>query len=60
MKKEFVVKSMSCQHCVASIKSHFESLGFVVNIDLDKKLLVLEKDVIDEQFVKEELSDIGF
>ena len=60
MKKEFVVKSMSCRHCVASIKSHFEKLGFVVNIDLDKKLLVLEKDIFDEQFVKEELADLGF
>lgn len=60
MKKEFIVKNMSCQHCVDSITSHFERLGYKVMIDLASKLLVLEKDNVDEEFVNEELADLGF
>lgn len=60
MIKEFIVKNMSCQHCVDSITSHFENLGFKVIVNLETKLLILEKDVVDDEYVNNELADLGF
>lgn len=60
MKKEFIVQNMSCQHCVDTITAHFVELGFKVEIDLVTKKLILEKDMVDDEFVTEELADLGF
>lgn len=59
----FNVPEVSCQHCVASIKSAVEALEGVtsVTVDLAKKTAEIEYSIpADESQIKEAIEDTGF
>jgi len=62
MEKEILIEGMSCSHCSESVKKALSKLSGVkaVNVDLNKKIAVVDVDNVEDSILKEAVNEAGF
>ncbi len=60
--KSIIVNGMNCNHCKNSVEKHISALPNIksANVNLEKKLLVIEGNDIDIQKIAKEIESLGF
>lgn len=62
MKKTISIEGMSCNHCVMAVKNALSGLEGVksVNVDLTRKLAIVEGEGIADELLMEAIDDVGY
>lgn len=62
MKKIISIEGMSCNHCVAHVETALKGLSGVdkVKVDLKKNQAELKADSIDDQLIRDAVSEAGY
>ena len=62
MEKEILIEGMSCSHCSESVKKALSKVSGVkdVNVDLDKKIAVVDVDNVDDSALADAVKEAGF
>jgi len=62
MEKEILIEGMSCSHCSESVKKALSKIEGVkeVNVDLNKKIAVVDADNVDDDVLAGAVNDAGF
>lgn len=65
MKKKIIIKieGMSCMHCAKTVTESLENLENVLKVKVNlkkKEALVIYKDDIDTNLIKETINDLGY
>ncbi len=60
MKKVFLVEGMMCEHCSKRVINSLETLGYQVQVDLEKGAVSVCKNEVNESEVKNAIEELGF
>ena len=62
MEKEILIDGMSCSHCSESVKKALSKVSGVkeVNVDLDKKIAVVDVENVDDDILADAVNNAGF